>query len=310
MALTTRAIVLQRLGLADDLSPQAAMLIVVASGTKSVEINQTTLQLLIPSIGLTVDLSHADYDTLSELAAYVTSASGSAVVLTVVDGVGGTLPSSSLLTQTVSVTAGTPDYLTYSPHATTGASALIDVLIPAADAAIGRYCNRFNTATGAQELESAARDEKYDGEDFDELVLRNYPVSSITSVKTIGDDGTETTVASTSYRSDLGRGRLFLLGSSTEAAWTDEWIPRYGGRTGWARGFQNIRVQYVAGYATVPAGLQAAATSIVVDMYLNRKKNMQVGQQGLIGTTYSNSVLASEITAQYARLLAPYRRIM
>ena len=80
-------------------------------------------------------------------------------------------------------------------------------------------------------------------------------------------------------------------------------------KTGWPVGFKNIRVQYTGGFSTVPYDLRSAATSIVVDMYLNRKRNEQVASSGLIGTQYQQYASADEIASRYERLLAPHRRV-
>lgn len=92
-----------------------------------------------------------------------------------------------------------------------------------------------------------------------EVMLPRTPVQSIASVKYDDDDGTEQTLASTGYRLNASRNRLFL-------AYNQTW-PSVRSQSG------AVRIAFVAGYgaaAAVPAGLKGAIKQWVAWMNQNR----------------------------------------
>ena len=314
MALTTRTIVLERLGLASDADLRGAFVVELnASAHTTAEGSYpggTVLRISVDS-GANNDFTLADYDTIAELITAINDAN-IGVACSAVSDTASEVPPSLIYTSVgfSLTTADTAWVVKYNGSYATGNATLIDRLITEVDYAIGRHCNRIDATTGAQTLESAARDEKYDGCGESVLSLRNYPVSSITSIALVSADGTSTTLASTDYTADLSAGRLRWNGSSAYwSGWSEQTgAPAYGYRPpGWPEGFQNIQVQYTAGYSTVPADLRGVATAMCVDLYMNRKKNSHLSASG-IGDKSDTYRSAEDFITQYVATLAPYWR--
>ncbi len=55
----------------------------------------------------------------------------------------------------------------------------------------------------------------------------------------------------------------------------------------WPRGFGNVKVQYSAGYQTVPADIQYCATTLVAGMVRNQPKGVELSSEGLGAYSYS-----------------------
>lgn len=132
-----------------------------------------------------------------------------------------------------------------------GDQAEIDALITVSSELVEKYCNRTFSSTAYSEV--------IDGDNDDFLLLRNIPIVSLTSVVFRSDiDGTSETVDDAEFQYDATLGRL-------------EWAPdsdsgsQYTGC--FPRGFQNITVNYTAGYATVPAPIKYAVAQLVLVMY-------------------------------------------
>ena len=327
MSLTTRALVLQRLGLTDDAAASAAISIGRKTATTAT-IATTATQLTVSINGgaaMAYTLTDAANDTLTELIAVV-NAAHTEIELELVAGLsGGTASSLLVASQSIALsTSNGTGVLTYTNAATGTVAALIDNMILEADYAIASYCNRANEATGAEEFSSGSRDEYYDGNGEEVLQLRNYPATAVSSVTLVAVDGTATSTltSGTDYQLDSGSGRLRWIGglgwfdtqtSVGPVTWGISGSPP-GPATvrrhiGWPVGFRNIRVQYTGGYATIPYDLRSAATSIVCDMYLNRRRNMQVSQSSLSGVSSQTFADAAELAARYERLLCDYRRV-
>lgn len=193
--------------------------------------------------------------------------------------------------------------------ATTWDTLVTDVLIPTAQAEIEAYTDRV--------IESATyTDEAYSGDGSQELLLRNWPVTVLTSIKVKADDGTTTTLDSSDYRADLGTHntglvvRLPYTGGSSRLA-VDDWGEPLGYRSQGAsfpEGFQNILVTYTGGYATVPANIVLAAHRLI-DHYLSQR-GVDIGvsndSQGNRSSTFRGGM---DIDLMKRSLLGPYRRL-
>lgn len=124
-------------------------------------------------------------------------------------------------------------------------------------------------------LITAAREycEKYTGKAFatqtlelyldafpDTIVLPCPPLQSVTSIKYKDSAGTETTVATADYIVDTD-------------GWTARIVPAYG--VSWptftAYPVNPIKVQYVAGYTTIPAAIKQAMLLLIGHWYANRE---------------------------------------
>lgn len=313
MALTTRALVLQRLGMTDDAASAGGLTIAVDStaGSAVWAKSGSTVTITRTTGGATnFDISTASYDTISELAAGIAALSG--VAASAVDATVGALASSLLSDtgQTIGPVVSEP-VVGVIPYANTAAgytASLIDNLITYVDSAIGRFCNRVSS-TGSQTFESGSLDEKYDGDGEPVLNLRNWPITAVSSITILDSGGTVvSTLATTDYIRDDRTARLYWNGSNVDAwspAGTDG--PVYGYiRSGWPRGFQNVRVQYTGGWATVPPDLVDVATRCVCDLFLNRRRNDALASQSANGIV-AQYLSPEEAVAKYANLLGPFR---
>lgn len=152
-------------------------------------------------------------------------------------------------------------------YPSTGQSqATIEALIAIAQAQLERWCGRS--------FESATYTQYDDGQNLPFVMLNNTPIASITSWAWIGDDGTETTIAASTYRFDQATGKLGFI---------DQRYGRFGGwyANGWSSDgpvsdfgfvnqvpdrFRNSKVVYVGGYSTVPADIKQLVRDMVSTM--------------------------------------------
>jgi hypothetical protein len=110
---------------------------------------------------------------------------------------------------------------------------------------IERWCYRHFEQDTYTEIISGNGDKK--------LYLQNYPVSSITSAST-WDGSSWDTVSSSSYDVDEDLGILYR-------------------KAGWTEGWDNIRVVYVAGYATIPKELQDLVCDVAAVYYFKHGRD-------------------------------------
>ena len=155
------------------------------------------------------------------------------------------------------------------------------------------------TATGLAEewlgrdLASASHDEYITvGELVSVLHLRNWPVTTLTSIQEEAKSTSPTTLTSDSYEIDEERGRLDRDGSY------------------WSQGFEAVRVQYTAGYtaATLPASLKRALLQLVA-WVISTRGNVGVKSEGIDGTTLQYEEMDGPVPASIGRSLALYARM-
>lgn len=142
--------------------------------------------------------------------------------------------------------------------------AQIASLVSAVSAAVERWCRRT--------LASTSHDEYHDGQAdpaLDLLLLNQYPVSAIAGVT---DQGTALAESEYTLVADLGILRR---------------------ECGWPGGYRRYRVQYTAGYATLPEEVQEATAQWVAALFWQTKDNPAAYPETPTGTVRS--------------LLAPYR---
>lgn len=165
--------------------------------------------------------------------------------------------------------ATTAEYKTYAGISGTAQDAQLNVLLPAIQADIEQYTGRlFDTATFTEYL---------DGTGTAELMVKNPPIASITSIKifrTVND--TPTAVDSTLYTfngddsgiikyqpSSFARRAPYTFRDTDGAVFTTE--------PNWPEGFRNIQVVYVGGYGSSPA-----AATMPLDLKLNFYKMVSI----------------------------------
>jgi hypothetical protein len=194
--------------------------------------------------------------------------------------------------------------------AATAPVAQLSALLPAADAAIQRYCGR-------QWLTGAIVGEAYEPEG-DHLYLQQRPVASVEAVQgRRAYDATVTTlVLGTDYEvRDLARGLLVLNGSGAR-----EWPPQGAAlpalpRSRWSLPYSYLTVSYTPA-ATVPADVALAATQLVAHWLTptlhpeyQGLKSLSLAQ-GEIAMTVADTTAtpgAAGWPAPVLGLLAPYR---
>lgn len=186
-------------------------------------------------------------------------------------------------------------------------------------------------------LESATYTHYFDGNGLRDVVLRQRPVTSVTSVHldqtgyygqssdpfpsttlleagrdyalVYDDSGTTSNISRSGLLRRIGPGDSNFyspFNSNTLSAGTR-------GAT-WTRGLGNIKVTYVAGWTTVPPAIKQACINLSSLIYLNRAKaGLQVSSESL--GSYSYSLLAGGAggnapeLASARQLLAAYREV-
>lgn len=186
---------------------------------------------------------------------------------------------------------------------------LLTAVSARAQAIVDRYCNRT--------LETATFTEDISGMGMPYLIVRNTPVTTLTSVSSLdrNTDGTETATAIDvgSYRFDAETGCISLING--RGIWRDDdgyfaAAPRSVLSPRFVPGFKNYRVVYVAGYSTntIPADITDAIIQIAVELFKMRQINPGMAAEAIGGPSYTAKTEA-EMVERHQRLLAPFRRI-
>jgi uncharacterized phiE125 gp8 family phage protein len=151
---------------------------------------------------------------------------------------------------------------------------LIESLINSASEQIEKFCKR-------KLKEKTYSDEEYDGTCRTNLLLNQFPVFSVSSVKI--DD---VLIDSSEYKVRKETGSLIRVNSI------------------WPEGFMNIKVSFVAGYNPVPSDLELACKHLVMFYYKTDISNFS-------RTFGEGFVLRPDaMPRQVQMLLAPYRKVM
>lgn len=196
---------------------------------------------------------------------------------------------------------------------------LIQTLIDGAQAQVERWCDRaFDTGTFTQ---------TYNGEGSETIILRNTPITSITSITRIYPDGDTSVVDSDDYRCELETGVVKFTNATRGRVLMDSYgevdVYNWGVAPQFTEGHQNVRVVYVGGYGTMPKDLVSAMYMYVDSLY---SETYAVGgsptafQSETLGDySYTNAAPASRfiqtnaglISAKFAtfkNLFAPWKR--
>jgi hypothetical protein len=160
------------------------------------------------------------------------------------------------------------NYKDYNAITNSNQDAKLQLIISSVSALIESYCGRI--------FQSTTYTESYDAKDS-VISLNNYPVISITSVKTSTDGGlTQTTLVANSaakdgYIVDLKEGLIYSQTGSS-------FLPSYEIK------YRSLEVVYVAGYATIPNDIKLV-TYDLVDYY---KNNEQKPMQAMMNSSTEN----------------------
>ena len=157
------------------------------------------------------------------------------------------------------------------PNGTTAEDVIISDLVNNASQQAAQYCGR--------RFVSETYTEYYDGDGSDKLIVKNYPIISVTSLH----DDTNRLFQSYS-EIDVSANVLLESGAGIVRLWNEY--------SAFSKGKANIKIVYVAGYTTIPYSLQHAALLIVMYTYKRQYQDQRIGLQsetiGDRNMTYSN----------------------
>lgn len=192
--------------------------------------------------------------------------------------------------------------------------AYLEALVASADSAIKEFLK--------WPVESATYTHYFSGKNQQELILKWPYVTSITNLwvdangnfgQTPGAFGSGTLLTSgTNYALEIDstlddgtpvsrRGLVQMLGGGPLGVWPWPYWQglnqgKLAGAPGpiWPLGRGNIKVQYVAGFTTVPSDLQYAATMLVADMARNQPSGQPLNNESLGAYSYGIAQQAAE----------------
>ena len=178
---------------------------------------------------------------------------------------------------------------------------LIKRLINGISVAAETYCAR----------KILARDfanEDYDGNGSDTLQLKNYPINSIDSIylDTDRNFGATTLIASTDLIIYAEEGKVRRKGITIMI---DEETGKIIRTSCFSAGRKNVRVNYNAGYVTVPEDIKFAVLEEIVWHYdlLVKKK---LGVTGVSAMGENTSVFVGDLLPTTKMILSSYRRAL
>lgn len=181
------------------------------------------------------------------------------------------------------------EYKTYAGISGTSFDAQLTILVNWASAYIRRMTGR-NLTDG---FESKSRTETYDGTGNQSIQLNENPVTTITSVTRVNDDGSTYVYDSTAYRVDADTGILYALTTVNQRFIPDtEFRPQdayFGAYPIWPEGFNNISVVYTGGYATIPDDLKGAMYQLVDLLFANIRRDPTMLSENLGGYAYTKA---------------------
>lgn len=139
----------------------------------------------------------------------------------------------------------------------------LDMIIPAAQAAIENMCRRtFTNTTYEMFLD------EFPGSEYDYTIsLYRAPFSSVTSIKYVDENGDVQTLSTSLYLTDLKS----IIGRIT---------PAYGESWPTTQSINNaVTIEYVAGYggsADVPKALKMAVMGLCIDLYEHPESSAEI----------------------------------
>ena len=131
--------------------------------------------------------------------------------------------------------------------------AMIQRLITAASEFIEQWLSRDIVVT-------TYTNERYHGRGAPMLMLKNWPIVSVSAITVTAQDGT-----------------LLSTYAATDCWFDDRSVYLLNGNT-FAKGYGNVQVTYQAGYSTIPYGLSQACIELVAMRYKERDRIGQVSK--------------------------------
>lgn len=197
------------------------------------------------------------------------------------------------------------EYKTHRGIADTNYDDLVDAYIPAIQQRLERYCGRL--------FDSAERTEKYSGTGTQVLVVRNGPVTAISSVVVAYGTSSTTLTANTEYRAAEGNSNwiyrlpfnddIGLVGADSDG------FPSSRSRSVgpvWPKGHENITVTYTGGFTTIPDDLKALVWVMLDDAIQTRGKAWSEHATGQ-GNQNWTARAAGDVSLMNMRMFAPWR---
>jgi hypothetical protein len=165
-------------------------------------------------------------------------------------------------------------------------------------------------------FDSASYTEKHNGNGWHRIVLKNAPVTTLTSVSVVAPDGSSEAVDTDAYTYEAETGIVGFQPASEGVLSVDEWgessdrvwnvSPQFPG------GFQNISIVYTGGYSsqTMPAGLKLAMYQYVDVLMSQAVAGVGAGafKSERLGDYNYERMTSEESEALMVRLFAPWRR--
>lgn len=139
-------------------------------------------------------------------------------------------------------------------------------------------------------LNASEYTEYQNGDGQRDFILSNYPVNTLTGIyRNIGDNETEDweEVDPTKYKLEAKTGKIFLNFYK-------------------ARGFQNYKIVYNAGYETIPGDLKLATLKIAGGYY-NKRNTDWISSESVAGDSISFNV--NDIGGDVLNILNNYRDV-
>lgn len=143
-------------------------------------------------------------------------------------------------------------------------------------------------------IKSATYTEYYDGDNTNKLLLRKWPIVSVTSIHVDPDRefNSDDLINASNYYVDTEHGEIEIFqGLAAGPAWFD-------------KGIKNVKVIYVAGYATIPNDIRQASIWHVAWMF-RRSDTEGTTAQSLGGKSETYDERA--IPEWLRHVLAPYK---
>jgi hypothetical protein len=206
------------------------------------------------------------------------------------------------------------EYKSYAGISGSTLDSILTTLLSVAQDQIERYCDR-----PAGGFESGSKTENVDGTGSEYMLVKCWPVTSVTTLKYRTMDGSLVTVAASDYRLEASLGRITRTGAASgRFAFDDGYTPlegvaEFATYPQFAEGLGNYEVVYVGGFSTVPDALKLAVWKQMDHLYGTRRKsgNAKSESIGDYSITYADGDGGGVggLTESVRSILVPFRRV-
>ena len=202
------------------------------------------------------------------------------------------------------------EYKSYAGITGTGDDSVLTTLAAVVSAMVRQKCDR-NRTNG---FNSAARTETYSGTADTAIQLKEWPVTTLTSVSEVSDDGSTNALTSTDYRLDTETGILRLLGVRLGRFNRNEWgdiNSTWKPSPNFKEGVLNYSVVYTGGYSSIPDDLKLACYKVVDALFAQRRRDPTLEAESIGAYSYKRGSgdAALDIWAGVMPILQPYMSV-